>query len=329
MKVNFRICHYWRSQCAMKGVRMFDWMSTWQDVLPVLAVLYLLLCVVYALDCFYTEGSMQETIYSFVVCAFLPVIGFILVWMRNYYAKRRMEHDLSSIMKDEGFFEDDLSFLKPLDRETEINHVPMEEALALNNFEFRRKRVMETLSLSDTMSYMGVLRMAMENEDPETSHYASSIIMLMQEQMQTSLQQKGYDWERNKADRAAGCEYEEELYRLLTGELLDAQSLRRYHIAYEQLSEELLRAELPEESLLRHRFEIAMDTGDITVASQVVERYLALYPHSEEAVFEKIMLCVRMKDRPALTSFLESLSDRPVVLTRRVLDCIRFFAQEK
>lgn len=308
---------------------MLNWMNTWQDVLPVFVGLYLLLCVVYALDCFYTEGSMQETLYGFVVCVFLPGVGFLLVWMRNYYAKRRQDHDLSSIMEDDGFFEDDLSVLKAMDREAEMSHVPMEEALSLNDYDFRRKRVMETLNFSDAMSYMGVLRMAMENEDSETSHYASSIIMLLQEQMQTSLQKKNYAWEQNKADRAAGCEYEAELYRLLTGELMDEQSLYRYRIAYTQLSDELLRQERPEEMLLWHRIEIATATEDLSTASQVVERYLRLYPHSEEAVYQKIMLCIRMRDHSALEEFCKSLSGRPVVLTRRVLDYIRFFTQDR
>lgn len=307
---------------------MLSWMNTWQDVLPIFAGLYLLLCIVYALDCFYTEGSMQETLYGFVVCMFLPGIGFVLVWMRNYYAKRRQEHDLSSIMKEDGFFEDDLSVLKAIDREAEMSHVPMEEVLSLNNYDFRRKRVMETLNFSDAMSYMGVLRMAMENEDSETSHYASSIIMLLQEQMQTSLQQKSYAWEQNKENRENGCEYETELYRLLSGELMDTQSLHRYQIAYAQLSDELLQIEMPEEILLQHRGEIAVANGDFTTAAQVIERYLTLYPHSEEAVYQKVMLCIRTRDSSALHEFCKSLSGRPVVLTRRVLDYIRFFTQE-
>lgn len=310
-------------------LKQLEWMDTWQDVLLILAGLYLLLCIVYALDCFYTEGSMQETLYGLVVCIFLPGVGFVLVWMKRYYAKRQQVHDLSSVMKDDGFFEDDLSVLKAIDQEAEMNHVPMEEALSMNNYDFRRKRVMETLNFSDAMSYMGVLRMAMENEDSETSHYASSIIMLLQEQMQTSLQKKSYAWEQNKADRAAGCQYETELYRLLSGELMDAQSLHRYHIAYAQLSDELLGVEKPEEMLLQHRGEIAMAAGDLSAAAQVIERYLSLYPHSEEAVYQKIMLCIRTRDRSALQEFCNSLSERPVALTRRVLDYIRFFISEQ
>lgn len=109
---------------------------------------------------------------------------------------------------------------------------------------------------------------------------------------------------------------------------MDEQSLHRYRIAYEQLSDELLRTETPEEMLLYHRAEIAMAAGDLSTASQVIERYLILYPHSEEAVYQMIMLCIRTRDKSALQEFCKSLSSRPVVLTRRVLDYIRFFTQE-
>lgn len=306
---------------------MLSWMNTWQDVLPILAVLYLLLCIVYALDSFYTEGSMQEAVFNFVVCLFLPIVGFLLVWMQDYYARRGLEPDLSSVMKDDGFYQDDLTILRPINREQEMSHVPMEEALSLNNYDFRRKQVMGTLNLTDTMANIGVLRMAMENEDTETSHYASLIIMLLQDQMQASLLQKSGAWERSREDRGLGCEYEAELHRLLTGQLMDEQSLHRYYIAYVQLSDELLEAQLPEEALLQHRFEVCLSFGDLTTARHVVERYLNLYPHSEEAVYEKIMLCIRTRDRAELDEFCKSLSGRPVVLTRRVLDYTRFFAR--
>lgn len=306
---------------------MIDWGLTWQDILPILMVLYFLLCGAYALDNFYTEGSMQEAIFSFVVCFFLPVIGFLLVWMLSYYTRKGQEHDLSSVMKDGSFFADDLAILRPINREKEMNYVPMEEALSLNNYDFRRKQVMETLSLADTMANVETLRMAMENDDTETSHYASMIIMLLQDQMQTSLQQKSFAWEHSKDDRALGCEYEAELHKFLTGKLMDAQSLRRYYLAYVQLSDHLLQAQKPEEPLLRHRFEIAMSEGDLTTASLLAERYLELYPHSEEAVYEKILLLIRTRDREGLDEFCKSLSRRPVVLTRHVLDYVRFFSQ--
>ena len=96
-------------------------------------------------------------------------------------------------------------------REKELNNVPMEEALKINDYELRRKMVMDTLKEDNTLDYLNVLKEALENEDSETSHYASSIIMLLQEKTQKQILAKEKALEEDPENQELGRELEEDV----------------------------------------------------------------------------------------------------------------------
>ena len=64
-------------------------------------------------------------------------------------------------------------------------------------------------------------------------------------------------------------------------------------------------------------------------ARQLCGRYLALYPHSEEAVQDQMTLCVQAKEGRALHDFLHTLRRRPVLLTAQTLTLVRAFRKEE
>ncbi len=297
---------------------------TWPVFWITLAVLYLLLCLLYSYDRIYNRGSVQDVILSLLLCLALPVVGFILLWMLDMSAMKGKRRDFSGIFRS-NTFRQDLHTLRPVDMEEERNRAPMMEKLSLDSYELRRQSMMETLSDGDAMDYLEVLRMAMENDDSETSHYASSIMMMLQSRVQLSVQQKLRAQEQHPEDEKTALECEEALYKLLSSSLLDAQSLRRYEVAYGKLSDRLLDREIPQESVLSHRASWCLHEEDYATAARVLERYLALYPESEEAVYDQLCLYISTHDIEGIQRFRRSLGARPVKLTSRTLKLLRVF----
>ncbi len=300
----------------------FTWPSFWLT----LGGLYLLLCVFYSYDRLFNRGSTQDLTLSLLLCLGLPVVGFFLLWMMDMAAMKKENRDFSGIFRGSSVFAQDLQTLRPVNLEEERNRVPMMEKLSLDSYELRRQSMMETLSDGDAMDYLEVLRMAMENDDSETSHYASSIMMMLQSRVQSSVQQKLRILEQQPENQAAALACEEELYKLLSSGLLDAQSLRRYEAAYSKLSDTLLSAETPEECFFRHRAAWCLRQGDYAMASRVLDRYLTLYPESEEAVYDQVCLYIGAHDIEGLRRFYLTLGARPVKLTSRTLGLLRVFA---
>lgn len=291
----------------------------------ILVLLYVFMSCLYAYDRFWNYGRLQETLFSLLLCIILPVAGFIFVWIKDYYAEKKEGKDFSEIFEGNSFFRDELKVLKPIDRNKELNRVPMKEALVINDYELRRKMVMDTLMEDNTLEYIDMLKEALENEDSETSHYASSIIMQMQAKVQNRMTQREKEFERNPEDPEVMVLYERELFELLTSRLLEQDNLRRYFLRYKKLSDRLLEQESPEEEYIQHRLQVCFLEKNYTEAIPILDRYLELYPKSEDAVLCKIKLCIYTKDRRALEEFINSLSARPVILTQKTLEYIRFF----
>lgn len=298
---------------------------TWPVFWKTLGVLYLLLSLFYSYDRLFNRGSVQDMILSMLLCLGLPIVGFILLLMVDTNAMKKERRNFSGIFRHSAR-ERDLQLLRPVNHEEERNRVPMMEKLSLDSYELRRQSMMETLSDGDAMDYLEVLRMAMENDDSETSHYASSIMMMLQSRVQSSVQQKLRALEQHPKDEKAALVCEEELYKLLSSSLLDDQSLRRYEAAYTKLSDALLSSENPEECVFSHRAAWCLRQADYATASRVLDRYLKQYPESEEAVYDQLCLYIGAHDIEGLQSFRLTLGARPVKLTSRTLKLLRVFS---
>lgn len=302
-----------------------EYTMTMDKVLLAIFLLYIVMTALYAYDKFWMHGSVQETVFTLILCLGLPGVGSAILWMMDYYSEKRTEKDYSEIFEGNSFFRDELSLLRPLDKEKELNNVPMEEALKINDYELRRKMVMDTLKEDNTLDYLNVLKEALENEDSETSHYASSIIMLLQEKTQKQILAKEKALEEDPENQELGRELEEELFVLLDSRLLAEENLRRYYLEYDKVSDHLLKEEMPEEKLFRHRISICFQKGDFTGVQEIIRQYENLYPKSEDAVLCRLQFCIYTKDSAGLAAFLGGLGDRPVTLTQKTLEYVRFF----
>lgn len=295
------------------------------QVIYILFGLHILLAIVYAMDFRYDRGSMHNTLLRFVVCFFIPIFGFAFMWFSDYYEKRmKLVKGRKQNFTSEKASE--LELLNPLDLEDETNKVPMVDALQMD-YSQRRKAVVDTLK-EDAMDYIGVLKEALLNEDSETSHYASSVIMDIQNRMQTAIFKKEERFQTKPDDMENTLSFEAELYRVIKSGIYEKRDLHKYYVKYKVVSDYLLKEEDPKEACLHDRIEIDFDLGDIAHAGELCERYKKAYPSSETMVVDYIRYYVMLKDREGLNRFFEQLKTLPVLLTSKSLQYIRFFERE-
>lgn len=291
--------------------------------------LYLFFCLFYARVLARKSGSPQKGALCLVTSLVLPVAGPLFLWFCDSVATARRGDTYRELCLGEDYRWDDPRRLQPLDPAREKNRVPMEEALTLSDREVRRTMVMDLLNAEDPLAYLEVLRKALENEDTETSHYASVAIMELRRKVQQQLAAAQVRWRRNPRDPDAVVGWEQLLYRTIRCGLYDDGANRRYIAQYRALSQRLLRQNKPRSRFLHNRVRLEMEWGNYAAACQVCERYLQLYPHSEQAVRDRLELFIRMRDGAGLQTFLGSLPRRPVLLTTKTLDLIRAFRKEE
>lgn len=291
----------------------------------VLVVLYLILASVYACHIAVKEESISRGAYTFVICIGIPVAGFLFLWLAQMWEEKFKEKDYREFERGEEYQEDNLKLLQPVDVEKEINYVPMAEALSITSYEYRRKMIMDLLNEEDTLEYLQVLRDALSNEDMETSHYASTVIMELQRKVQEELIEKEVEFEQHPMEEESAVQWEELLFRIIDSDLYDEQNLRRYYVKYRKVSDQLFEMGDPKEEVYRNRVHILLKEKNYTEGNKYSRQYLEAYPESEDAVLCMLELLIQEKNAEELNQFIAELSGRPVMLTQKTLKYIRMF----
>ena len=291
----------------------------------ILAVLHILLSFMYAYDCYMEREHLEEAVFRGIICLVMPVFGYLFFWLLDYFVRRNSEEGMRNLYLGNQKAVDDFSLLRPIEKQEEINKVPVLEALAADDYRYRRKIIMDTLKDEDIISYLPVLKRALENEDTETSHYASAVIMDAQKRAHEYLTEKEAAFEADPDDREVLEAFEQELFKVLFGDVFDERNTRKYFSVYQMVSDRLWKLEDRKDAYFHNRFLVDLELGDIGHASQTCEAFKKECPDSEDRVVDTIQLCVRMENREMLDAFLEELRHLPVFLTGKSLQYIRFF----
>ena len=296
------------------------------DIIYILFGLHLLLAIVYAIDFRYDRGNIQNTLLRFVICFTIPIFGFAFVWFSDFFEKRADKitgRELVSLVEKTT----ELELLNPLDLSDEVNKVPMVEALQMGDYTYRRKTVVDTLK-EDAIEYIDVLKEALLNEDSETSHYASTVIMDIQNKLQNSIFQKEVLFQNEPENLENTRAYEAELYKVIKSGVYEKRDLHKYYVKYKVVSDYLLKQEEIQENCYHNRIDVDLETGDLPHAKLLCEQYKKAFPSSEEMVVDHIKTFIMLKDKEGLNGFFAQLKEMPVLLSSHSLQYIRFFERE-
>lgn len=282
---------------------------------------YVVVCgIALALIC---RGDKREWLMRTALAAGLPVIGLLLPFFRPpEHAQRQKDtaaFDHFRIGENRGE-----AILKP-DAEREMNIVPLEEALLVNDFAIRRKAMIDVLK-QDSLEYLGVLQTAVGNEDTETSHYAASAIMEVKRQLMLKLQQFEVRYEKEKDDPFLLRAYADVLKSYMRSGFLDERTEMKYRYTYSAVLERLI--ELAPESAEAYPDKIDTDLklGEYISAERSALLYLRQFPDREDAYIRlmKVYFTVRSFDK--LNRTLEQLKHSPVRLSHEGLTIVRFWS---
>lgn len=320
-------------------------------VIAVLLVLHVLLASVYTWDWFDSFGRLQEAVIRLVVGLTLPLVGVLVLKLVDFFSEQDASAQMDEIWLGRGEVADDLNLLRDVDASAADRAAPAVDVLALNDYGDRRRMIMDTLRHADTADYIDVLREALANEDRETSHYASVVIMDLQSRVQTRLADLGSRLAEDPGDPETLEVMERELYGVIRDGVIDENSLPRYYDAYLSVSDHLLARALsgaekdatparpdpvgadrdvagPDPGCFHRRVLVDLRRGETEHARETANAYLRAHPDSEDAVLDVIRVCVRQSDREGLDRLLDRLDDLPVMLTSRSLRYIRFLREQ-
>jgi hypothetical protein len=194
--------------------------------------------------------------------------------------------------------------------------VPLEEAILVNDIHTRRQAVLNTFR-GDSFRYLDVLMVARNNEDVDTTHYATIQISMIQRQFQLQLQKYAADFERDPDNQALLDEYIDLLGMYLESSLAEQSILKHQRKVYDRLLDKKLSlCPNDRETLVKKLRNCTAAREDYPLALEVMGLLKSQFPGDEEIWIESLRACVEWEDTPRIQETLQEMRTQKIRWTR-------------
>ncbi len=194
--------------------------------------------------------------------------------------------------------------------------IPLEEAILLNDIHTRRKAVLNTFR-DDSFRYLDVLMVARNDEDVDTTHYATIQISKIQRQFQLRLQKLAADFEKRPNDAALLDEYIDLLDTYLQSPLPEKGILRHQRDVYAKLLDQKLALDMEDKETLVRKLRNCTDIGeDYHSAMEIIDLLKSKWPEDEQIWIETLRSIVNWKDAGNMQKTVKALQTQKIRWTR-------------
>ncbi len=263
------------------------------------------------------------------ITAFIPVVGLVIPYLGFLFPKKEGEGDLADVFDHNSEdIKNDIRYERNVEIDKEINLVPVEEALLLNNNAVKRRLIMDTAK-EEAYDYISFLKLAMADSDMETSHYAASIVMEINRKLQTLIQKSSAEYEKNKEDKENLARYAELVGRYYKSGLLDDINQSRYGRLFSKLIGELILGNYYSETLFRDKIETDFAIRDYSDIVFWIEKYREYYPESEAPHLLMMKYYYLTNNFQGIQSVLVAISNSHVNLTRYGNEIVKFWSERQ
>lgn len=293
-------------------------------MLKLLALTYLIICLIYCALRYHK--NKQDTGVRMIILLFFPLLGLVYLLILDFFHYRSQEKtDYLELESEILRHSEELNqlYLK-VDVEKEINIVPMEEALLLNDTGTRRKMLINVLK-EDSLSHIGVLETALQNSDTETAHYAATAVVELKRKLQLELQELSVKFEENKSDVEVIKAYANVLKRYMATGFLDKRTHKKYQFTYSLVLEQLIGSHQAEENDLIEAINVCLDNQEYPKAASYCQLFHSSYPKSEQPFVMSLKLFYCMRSYNEFQAELVRMKQSPIRFTPETLKLIRFW----
>jgi hypothetical protein len=215
--------------------------------------------------------------------------------------------------------------LKSPDKNDDV--IPLEEAILINDIRVRRKAVLKTFR-EDPSKYLEVLMVARNNEDVDTTHYATIQISKIQRQFQLKLQKYATNYENDPDNQALLDKYIDLLGNYLDSPLPEKSILRHQRKVYAGLLDRKLEHVANDRVTLIRKLRISSELKEnYNLAKGVMDTLLKFWPEDEETWIESLRACVEWQDRDRMLALINEMETQKIQWTKHGRETVRPWVQ--
>lgn len=220
-------------------------------------------------------------------------------------------------------------FEQEIDKEAEMKRLPIEEVLTVSTAKDRREAMINLLK-TDISDSMGLIRKAIDNEDPETVHYAASALTDIMSKFTAEVNRLQAVYDADRTDREVNEEYIDAVLRILgSGALLGVEEMMYLYI-YTGLVENLAKhhpaAVTGEQCALM--VTALYKEGKSQEAEKWAEFSIEKWPDAEQSYLNVLYIKYHLGKEEDFYKCLKELAGSGLALSRRGLDIMRYWIKK-
>lgn len=260
-----------------------------------------------------------------LVAGFLPIFGLLLLGITDVY-KRTSKKNVNELMLESDLLKlaEGSNIFRRADMEKEMNIVPVEDILFLNDTSTRRRMLIDVLK-EQTIWQIGTLETALQNEDSETVHYAAAALTEMRRNLQLQLQDLSVKYEENKQELEVLRAYADVLKKYLDSSLLDQRTYVKYSYTYSFVLESLLDIYQEEESYFVDKINCELVNQSYEKAELYCQLFHEYHPESEQPFVMSLKRFFTIRDYAGFVAEMNRLKSSSVKISHATLMMIRYW----
>lgn len=259
------------------------------------------------------------------ITALIPMMGLFMPYLGLIFKNKEVEVLSDTFDREEYRFRHDIRYLKKAEIEKEINTVPVEEALILNDSVTKRRLIMDTAK-ENAYDYITFLKLAIRDQDMETSHYAASLVMEIKRNLQNLIQSLSVAHGHDPDNLIVLEEYIQVVSKYYRSQLLDEKNQERYAYLYSQLLDAYLTKTTPSEHWLEEKIDVDFHLGHLKEIETWINVYYQSYPDSERPYLLLLKHYYHNGDQAKFDITLKALKGSHIKLSREGLSIVRYWS---
>lgn len=217
-------------------------------------------------------------------------------------------------------------FLSNVDKENELEVLPLEEVLTVSATKDRRRAMFNMLKM-DISENLHLVREAVKNEDSETSHYAAAALTDVFNRFNLELNDIQVKYDSDRSNEKINTEFLDTVLRILnSGGLLGVEKTKYYYLCINLIFNlEKYHPEAITEAYYAMMVKALQETGRAHDAEQWAELSLERQPDAEQSYLNVMYIKYILGKEDEFGEILKRLRSSDIALSQKGLDIVRFW----
>lgn len=253
-----------------------------------------------------------------------PVIGLVFLGLGTFFYQIFFDRniDLAAIT----FSKERVDIVDRPDMEEEMNLVPLEEAIMIDDKDSLRQLLLTVLR-GDVSKSINAVSKALNSSDSEASHYAASAIMDVTAEFQNTIQKFQAQLESSPKDREVNQLFIEYLIRMLNAGFLSELELKTYVFLLQHTCESAYQnnKDILKATYYGSLVNLLSKIGELQLAVTWVERFQEDYPDHIEMYYCVLHFYFETKEKEKFFFYMNKLKTSDIAIDKELLELIRIF----